>query len=138
MKKIVSVLLLCCCLAATLTGCGEKRKNFKELYEKLETEEWCKIGSDGSYMRLDTNPNDTDNDDFLSGGEYYMYSKPCSEQIKTVNKELGFSDAVYEKMNTTTWSQGKQEEKNDMYKITWTYHPDKGLEVMYEFNDEKK
>lgn len=39
-----------------------------------------------------------------------------------------------EKMNTTTWSQGRQMDSNDKYIVTYTYHPDKGLEVMYEFN----
>ena len=81
-------------------------------------------------MKLDTNPYDKDSDDFTYS-DYTTFSE-ANDAIERVNKELGFSDALYEKMNTTTWSQGRQTDSNDKYTVTWTYHPDKGLEVMYE------
>ena len=35
-------------------------------------------------------------------------------------------------MGETRSMDGRQSDENDKYKVTWTYHPDKGLEVMYE------
>jgi hypothetical protein len=36
-------------------------------------------------------------------------------------------------MMQTSWDMGKQEEifENIGVKVTWTYHPDKGMEVTY-------
>ena len=64
----------------------------------------------------------------------YMYSSDADNMVEKINKDLGFSSALMEKMNTTTWSQGRQTDSNSKYRVTWTYHPDKGLEVMYEMN----
>ena len=53
------------------------------------------------------------------------------EAIKYVNEELGFDDYVYQDMLKTTAAMGRQTEENNKYKVTWTYHPNKGLEVTY-------
>ncbi len=115
-------------------GIGPKRQSFRDMYSSISSEVWCDIASDGSYIKIDTNPYNTDSDD-ITVDQYLTIMSPADEQIQKINKDLGFSDAVYEKMTSTTWSQGKQTESNSKYKVSWTYHPDKGLEVMYEFND---
>lgn len=112
---------------------GFGTKKFDKMYSDIAGESWCTIASDGSYMKLDTNPKDKDSDD-LTWSDYESYVTPANDAIERINKELGFPDALMEKMNTTTWSQGKQTDSNDKYKVTWTYHPDKGLEVLYELN----
>jgi uncharacterized OB-fold protein len=112
-------------------GGGSAKKDFNDMYGDIAGETWCTIASDGSYMKLDTNPYNEDDEDF-TWTDYENYFTPANDAIERINKELGFSDALYEKMNSTTWSQGKQEQSNDNYVVTWTYHPDKGLEVMYE------
>lgn len=61
-----------------------------------------------------------------------MYMESADDMIHQVNKDLGFLAALYEKMQNVTWSQGLQVESNDKYTVTYSYHPDKGLEVMYE------
>lgn len=86
--------------------------------------------SDGSYLKIDTNPNDKDTDDFLQFD--YSVQRDSLNGIKMVNKELGFSDAIYSKMLETTALMGRQTEENSKYRISWKYHPDSGLEVMYE------
>ncbi len=53
------------------------------------------------------------------------------EAIKLVNEELGFGSAVYEMMLRTSSSMGRQTQENDKYCVSWTYHPDRGLEIMY-------
>lgn len=117
-------------LAIVIFGSGSG-KDFNDMYGDISGETWCTIASDGSYMKLDTNPRDKDSDD-LTWSDYESYVIPANDAIERINKELGFSDALMEKMNSTTWSQGKQTDSNDKYTVTWTYHPDKGLEVMYE------
>jgi hypothetical protein len=120
-------------IIAIITLGGNKTKDFKELYPSLNLEAWCTVASDGSYMKIDTNPTNKDGDD-LTWSDYENLIVPANDMIKQINEDLGFSAALYEKMNTTTWSQGKQTESNEEYTVTWTYHPDKGLEVMYEVN----
>lgn len=126
----IAVAALVIILAVVALGGGSK-KDFNDLYPSLDVEKWCTIASDGSYMKIDTNPSNKDGDD-LTWTDYETLIIPANEKIEQINKELGFSDALYEKMNTTTWSMGKQTESNDDYTVSWTYHPDKGLEVMYE------
>lgn len=108
------------------------KKDFNKMYGDLASNSWCTIPADGSYMKLDTNPEDKDNDD-LTRSDYLSFMRPANEAIERINKELGFSDALMEKMNNTTALQGKQTDSNDKYIVSWTYHPDRGLEVMYEF-----
>ena len=53
--------------------------NFMDLYALLDSESWCEIGSDGTWMKLDTNPTDMDSDDF----DYTYYQdvfSPCNEK----------------------------------------------------------
>lgn len=133
-KKMLFVILA----AAVVVGIGlffclsgGNRKDFRDMYGDLESNAWCSIAADGSYLKLDTNPYNVDDED--QGLYFHMtYSFPANDAIERINKELGFSDALMEKMNTTTWSQGRQNESNDKYSVTWTYHPDKGMEVLYE------
>jgi hypothetical protein len=46
--------------------------------------------------------------------------------------ELGFSPAVYERMNRTRALDGTQAASSSMANVTWTYHPDNGLQVVFE------
>ena len=54
------------------------------------------------------------------------------EAIKYVNEELGFNGALYDRMMETNALMGRQSEENAKYRVSWTYHPDEGLEVTYE------
>ena len=125
---IAGVAVLAVVLIVVLGGGG--KKDFTDMYSDLSSNSWCTIASDGSYMKIDTNPNNKDSDD-LTWSDYDSFVLPANDAIERINKELGFSDALMEKMNTTTWSQGKQSDSNDKYTVTWTYHPDNGLVVIY-------
>ncbi len=52
--------------------------------------------------------------------------------IKFINEKLGFTDALYSKMLQTTTLMGRQTKEKNKYRVNWTYHPNQGLEVMYE------
>lgn len=54
------------------------------------------------------------------------------EAIQYANDALGFNGSVYSQMMKTTALMGRQSAETDKYKVSWTYHPDNGLEVTYE------
>lgn len=118
---IVGVVVLAVVLTVVCVHVMKMKKDFKDMYGDFGGERWCTIASDGSYMKIDTNPNDVE--DYV---EYSAWNK-----IKSVCKELGFSDAVIAKMESTSSLSGRQSESNDKYEVSWTYHPDNGLEVIF-------
>ena len=90
--------------------------------------------ADGSEMNMDTNWYDKDPDD-MTYYEYNFYTEQLDDTlngIKWMNKKLGFSSSVYDDMMETNSLMGRQSASNDKYKVSWTYHPSKGLEVKYE------
>lgn len=98
--------------------------NFEKEFADIADESWCDIASDGSYMTIDTNPLNIDD----------YYGSDAIAAIEEINKKLGFSDSVYQKMMQTRSLDGRISEENDKFKVSWTYHPDNGMEVMYEKN----
>lgn len=106
--------------------------NFVTLYSKWSNEKWFSVSDDGTWMRFDSNPNDDDDEDFY---KFYDSFLAVNEHLQTVLEELGYNSAVYVKMNETTWSMGKQTASTDTTTVSWTYHPDKGLEVLFEVNN---
>ena len=89
-------------------------------------------GSDG-YFVIDTYPDMyEDMDPMLVAMIAADDEKNALEAIKYANIELGFSGALYNQMLETNALMGRQTEENDDYKVSWTYHPDDGLEVTYE------
>lgn len=83
------------------------------------------------YFTIAINPEDFDNQSwtpFRSGNEV----QHALDAIQHANIELGFSGALYDKMLNTNALMGRQTEENKKYRVSWTYHPDEGLEVLYE------
>lgn len=90
------------------------------------------VGS-GDYFTIDTYPDSYENiDGNLKALLLPDIQKNALEAIRYANEELGFNDSVYSKMMKTTALMGRQNEETDKYKVSWTYHPDNGLEVTYE------
>lgn len=83
------------------------------------------VASDGSYIEIDSNP--LDMEDF--------YIDIAFDAVKYTNKELGFSDSLYMKMSQTRALDGTQSDSNDYIDVLWTYHPNKGLSVIYELKN---
>ena len=102
----------------------KKAPDLKEIYKKFcDGKNWADIATDGSYLDIDDNPYDYD--------DYYISAADTAIQL--INAEMGLPASLYNDMIQTTWSMGKQEEIYESVgiKVTWTYHPDKGLEVTY-------
>lgn len=124
-KKFIILAVIIVIVIAFFAFRGNKGPDFNSLYSQYCSSIWAEVGSDGSYLRIDTNPYDIDDE----GIAYYA----AATAIENVNKALGLPDSLYSDMGQTTWSMGKQTETFDNIgvTVTWTYHPDKGLEVTY-------
>ena len=97
--------------------------DFKAVYNKIGGEGYyCELGSDNSYLTIDTNPFDLD--DYTARSALNMVSK--------ANSALGLPDSVYRKMLETRSVDGRVTDTHNGVKVSWTYHPDHGLEVLYE------
>ena len=132
-KYLVFAIIALILIVAVIIGIGYSRRTvFKRVISKaLNQYSWADNAraSDDSYLKIDTNP---ENDDPESISYDSRTEQDSLKAIRYVNKELGFSEAVYQKMLSTTALMGRQSAENEKYIITWTYHPQKGLEVMYE------
>ena len=102
-----------------------KSPNFKKLYDEYCLSTWASVGSDGSYLYVDTNPFDEDD----NGNDY----PAAFTAIRNINNELKLPDSLINDMANTTGLDGKQfEEFSDAgVSVSWKYHPDSGLEVTY-------
>ena len=106
-----------------------KGPDFNNLYNEIDSDvkyAWT-LGSDGSYLMADTNVYNSD--DYSNSATWYS--------IKDMNKKLGLPDSLNNDMAQTTWSMGRQNKVFESVgiEVTWTYHPDKGLEVSYKLID---
>ncbi len=97
------------------------KKDFSGMFSDLEKNSWCTITDNGMTMKIDTNPDDKPDEK-----ESMAYS-----QIKDINKKLGFTENIYRNMGSTRAADGERYATFRNFKVTWKYHPDSGLEVVY-------
>lgn len=114
-----------------------KGNALKKLEDKVSArypKAYITVGSDGSYLMVDTNPYDEDYEDLglTELQEFIDVTNDSTSAIEMINSELGFPGSVMQNMNKTTALQGRQTAEASKYRASWTYHPDHGLEVMYE------
>lgn len=102
---------------------GKKKVNLKKVYDAIDGDGYyVTLASDNSYIKLDTNPLDLDE---FSASEAW-------DMLEELNDELDLPDSIEEKMSNTRSIDGRQIEEFDDIEVSWTYHPDNGLEVLYE------
>ena len=100
----------------------KKIPTLKEIGEMYPDDSSIKLGEDGSYLTVDTNPYDIED-----RNNSYTWN-----DILDINKMLGLPDSVNAKMGSTRSMDGRISETYDNITVSWTYHPDNGLEVLYE------
>ena len=100
--------------------------NFRLFYD-LYDDGTVSVAEDGSYMTIDNNPLN------LKGGSI-IFAETGLNDVKRTHKALGLPDWLYEEMMSTRAIDGRQKESFDNVTDSWTYHPDKGLEVLYRSN----
>ena len=92
-----------------------------------------RITGSGDYFMIDTYPDEYENiDDMMQAMLAPRAQENAIEAIKYANEELGFNGSVFSKMMQTSALMGRQSEETNKYKVSWTYHPNDGLEVTYE------
>lgn len=140
MKRIGAILLLgvmclslCGCGILDLLGMGTFERLSNDALERYPRASISR-GRDGSFLKIDTNPDDLDTDDLSDSQKrrFWDISEDSCSAIEYCNKELGFTEAVFQRMIETTSLMGRQTADSSRYTVSWTYHPDRGLEVMYE------
>ena len=109
-KKNRIPLIICIAAAATVlvaviaflaggTVGGEKGPGFQQLYDQYCLSIWADVGSDGSYLSIDTNPYDKDDSGLAYPAAYVA--------VKEVNKALELPESVITEMSETTGADGK-------------------------------
>lgn len=111
-------------------GCQLNGPNLKAVYDKYCSSEWAELASDGSYLKVDTNPYNEDEDD-MSYSELGEDIRRSDIIKNSINKELNLPKSLGEKMGSTRALDGRQSETFDNIEVSWTYHPNQGLEVIY-------
>lgn len=124
MIAAISIVAIAAIVLVALTVSGGK-VDFEKIYDEYCFSTWATVGSDGSYLTIDTNPYDLDDNGLAVPAAY--------RAIKEVNNALGLPESLINEMGETTGADGKQSETFEDLGITviWKYHPDKGLEVTY-------
>ena len=102
-----------------------KGPDLQAIYDEYCSTSFASVALDGSYLSVDTNPSDLDDHT-----NYEAYNA-----IKKINEALGFPESVLYKMNQTRSLDGIQTYSNSELEVSWTYHPNRGLEVNYSLKD---
>lgn len=123
--SVLSVCLIAVIIIVIVSVASGGGRDFNKMYGNIALNDWCEIAEDGSWMVIDTNPLDIEDDDDLAA--FYA--------IEEINNELGFSSSLWRRMQNTSALNGQQSDTTDQYEVTWSYHPDHGLEVMYSVLD---
>lgn len=142
-RKIFSlwlVILMCFCVV----GCSGAQSNEQEMsaimpdpiterkelltraYEECcdITKDYASLSYDKTSLVIDTKPEDI----------YYSYESDATTAIVLCNSYLKLPSAVTNKMSSTRAVDGMQSQNCGDFTVSWTYHPDNGLRVIYEVN----
>ena len=126
-RKIQIIAILCGILAfavVVLFAVRPKKINFKDVFVKIGGDNfYCTLAGDNSYLSIDTNPNDVDD----------YFSEAAWSLVKRANREFGLPESVDQKMNNTRALDGRQTDIYGKIRVSWTYHPNQGLEITYEY-----
>lgn len=87
-----------------------------------------------TYLQTDTDPYNLNNS-IARPDNYTDIMIDALDVTKEVFKRLGFSQSVWSQMTSTTALMGVRTATENGIKATWTYHPDRGLEITYTFAD---
>lgn len=142
MRKKIIILVLVLFIGLNLFGCSlenitdnsstNNKVSFSSIYYNCNCQSpWATLGIDNSYISLDSNPYDFDRSDYPYLAT--MYLSDVEAAIKGINSELGIPQSVYQQMLNTTALNGRQTKIYESLgvELSWTYHPDNGLEVTY-------
>lgn len=98
--------------------------DFVSIYNTYLDSSYASVAQDGSYLEIDTNPNDYDD-----------YSDVNAIQgLVNVIYLLDLPDSLIREMSSTRALDGRLSKTYDEVSVSWSYHPDNGLEVLFTTN----
>lgn len=106
---------------------SSKNPNFKA-YADLKGD--CIIlcaSKDGSSITIDSNPFGASKKSLA----YQLTTDTALVYIKQLNAALGLPDWLYDEMVSTRAIDGRQKETFDYVTVSWSYHPDSGINILY-------
>lgn len=109
-----------------VTDCGTTSDSVFRTLHDVYADITITLADDGSYLSIDTNPYDL-KDNTTNKAIGLMH-------VREANESLGLPDWLYEEIVSTRAIDGRQKETFDKVTVTWSYHPDHGLEVIYRKN----
>jgi hypothetical protein len=115
LRRCISALVFVAGISAGASGCSEDALDLAKEAEAVFSDDTVWRG-DHRYVTVTITETS-----FLSVIDLEMYLA-----------KLGFSPAVYERMNRTRALDGTQSATADGVNVTWTYHPDNGLQAVFE------
>ena len=119
--SITFILLSASCLIAFLVEMGPTK--LEHTFDKSGcTPYYCEISKKGTYLEIDTNPENTLN----------FSSQEAFEIIKKVNEILQLPESLSKKIDSTTAIDGRQVYNFENVSVSWIFHPEQGYEVIYE------
>ncbi|MBP3657339.1 MAG: hypothetical protein J6K32_11690 [Clostridia bacterium] len=124
MKKWIArlgMMLFVLTVCASSAAADVTAADLRSVYDQYCDAAWADLSSDGTSLSLDTNPNNTD--DYTNFSAYLA--------IEPVNKALGLPGSVFTRMGSTTSMQGVQTATAGNLTVSWSYHPDNGMEIIY-------
>lgn len=127
MKRVL-ILLAVFMFGFVLVACGNNNTTLSGVYGNLDRREniWLDLADDGSFIKYTVYWNcPPDDEDVLC---------TRSNALNSVLEMTGFGQDVRQRMSTTSAVDGRQSAENDNFQVSWTYHPDEGLQVLFEHN----
>lgn len=122
-----------CTITVTAGGKSDKLSitvksgpDLKALYNKFCNSTWAEVGADGTYLSIDTNPYDWDDQGLAYPEAYYA--------VENIIDELKLPSSLLKSMGETSAADGRQTQEYDGLIVTWRYHPDNGLEVTFKLS----
>ena len=115
----------------TLNKGSSKNPNFKAYADLKGDGLILSAAKDGQSITIDSNPWGAS-----KGSQAYQLSNDLALlYIKELNSEFGLPDWLYTEMVSTRAVDGRQKEVFDYITVTWSYHPDSGINILYRKNN---
>ena len=129
--SIVCFCLLCSCTTTikeptvpeTIPTTTEAVVDLTTMYARYCNYKWADVASDGTYLSIDTNPNDS---------SYNSYESEAINAILSINNDLELPESLNARISNTRAIDGTQTASYNNINISWIYHPDKGLSIIWE------
>lgn len=127
MKKLIA-LLGAFLLLVSVTGCGSPTPPpfllFEKAYDTCGTPSGITVSDGGTTITIDGN------------GEYQTYGADIYD-IACVLSEVNTPSYITSSMDTTNSLMGRQTASFDGIDVSWSYHPDNGLDIVLHKNNEE-